>query len=100
MNELVSATVAVHTVVLVLGAVVAHLVYRAYRRTRSVMFELAAAGFGFLVLGLLFGGVTAQLLGVDALLVAFVQSVCFALGFGLLVYSFYVDVGDDDLLAV
>ncbi|MFB6143093.1 MAG: hypothetical protein ABEJ30_07090 [Halorientalis sp.] len=92
-HELVVLFVVVaNTVVLVLGGVVVHLAYRAYRRTGRGEMRRFAVGFGLVTLGLLFGGGLHQVLGTRLVVATLAQSSLTALGFGILTYSLYADV--------
>ncbi|MFB6135447.1 MAG: hypothetical protein ABEJ04_01685 [Halobacteriaceae archaeon] len=86
--------VVANAVVLVLGGVVTHLAYRAYRRTGTRELRALGAGFGLITLGLLAGGGLHQVVGADVLAGVAVQSAATAVGFGLVIYSLYArDVG-------
>lgn len=87
--------VVVNAVVLVLGSLITHLSYRAYRRTRGRELRLFTLGFALLTLGFLVGGGLHQLLGTDLLTGVLVQSVLTALGLAALVYSLYVREADE-----
>lgn len=79
-------------VALVLGGIITHLAYRAYRRTNSPVLRSFTAGFGLVTLGLLFGGGIHQLLGLELLAGLVAQRLLTVAGFGLLVYSLYAQV--------
>jgi uncharacterized membrane protein YfcA len=91
--------VVVNAVVLVLGGLITHLSYRAYRRTRSRELRLFTLGFAVLTVGFLVGGGLHQLLGMDLLTGILAQSVLTALGLATLVYSLYVRESDEMLPA-
>ena len=99
MNEglTVLLVVIVNAVVLVLGGIITHLAYRAYRRTRGRELRLFTLGFALLTLGFLVGGGLHQLGGTDVLTGVLAQSALTALGLAALVYSLYVrEVGDPE----
>ncbi|WP_255198271.1 DUF7521 family protein [Halorarius litoreus] len=87
---LILLVVLVNAVVLVLGGLVTHLAYRAYRRTHGRELGLFTLGFGLLTLGFAVGGTLHQLLGADLLTGVLAQSLLSALGLATLVYSLYV----------
>ncbi|WP_255151701.1 DUF7521 family protein [Halorarius halobius] len=88
--------VVTNAVVLVLGGLVTHLTYRAYRRTGGEVLGSLALGFGLLTAGFLVGGGVHQLLGADLVAGVLAQSLLTALGFGFIVYSLYVRTPDPD----
>lgn len=96
---LVLLVVLVNAVVLVLGGLVTHFAYRAYRRTHGQELRLFALGFGLLTLGFAVGGGLHQLLGADLLTGVLAQSLFSALGLATLVYSLYVRTPDELLAA-
>jgi len=91
--------VMVNAIVLVLGGLITHLAYRAYRRTRDRELRLFTVGFALLTLGFLVGGGLHRLLGTDLLVGVLAQGVLSALGLVALVYSLYVDEPDEVVAA-
>ena len=91
--------VTVDAVALVLGTLITHLAYRAYRRTRERELRTFTAGFALLTLGFLAGGGLHWLLGVDLLVGLLARSVLVVLGLVALVYSLYADDADEVLAA-
>jgi heme/copper-type cytochrome/quinol oxidase subunit 3 len=89
-HELVVLFVVVaNAVVLSLGSIITHLAYRAYRRTRRREMKRFAVGFGFITLGVLFGGGLHQLVGTHVLVGVLAQAAFSAVGFGVLACSLY-----------
>lgn len=96
LHELVVLFVVVaNAVVLVLGGIITHLAYRAYRRTHMVTMRRFAVGFGLTTLGLLFGGGLHQIVGTGVLVGILAQASLTALGFGVLAYSLYAELPED-----
>jgi hypothetical protein len=91
---IVLLVVIVNAVVLVLGGLITHLAYRAYRRTRGRELWLFTLGFALLTLGFLVGGGLHQLVGTSVLTGVLAQSALTALGLAALVYSLYVREAD------
>lgn len=95
-HELVALVVVVaNGVVLSLGAVITHLAYRAYRRTRRREIGRFAVGFGLVTLGSLLGGGLHQLVGMHILVGVLAQASVSALGFAVLAHSLYLRVPDE-----
>lgn len=93
MTEHVTALVtALKTVGLVLGGLITYYSFKAYRRTDSPALRALAVGFGVVTLGALLAGVVDQLLpGVDPNVALAVESLFTTAGFGVILYSLYVD---------
>lgn len=91
MTDVTPIVVALKTLTLVLGGVITYLAFKAHRRTGSPALRSLAVGFGLVTLGALLAGAADQVLGLptDAALV--VESSLTAAGFGVIVYSLYVD---------
>ncbi|RQG94699.1 DUF7521 family protein [Natrarchaeobius chitinivorans] len=90
MDEYTLIIAVANTATLLTGGAVATFSYRAYRRTGSRSLKAVAAGFVFIVVGSVVGGVVHLLEGNVALGVA-IQSSFVAGGFGILLYSLYVE---------
>jgi hypothetical protein len=96
LHELVVLFVVIaNAVVLALGGIITHLAYRAYRRTRLVTMRRFAVGFGLTTLGLLFGGGLHQVVGTGVLVGVLAQVSLTALGFGVLAYSLYAELPEE-----
>ena len=89
MIDLTPFIVAAKVVVLVLGGVITHLAYRAFRRTGATALKLFAIGFGVITVGALIGGGIDQLAGFGLKVGVFVQSALTAIGFIVLAWSLY-----------
>jgi len=87
----VTLLVALKTIVLVVGGLVAYFAARAYRRTRARPVGALALGFGVVTLGALVSGVADQLLGIEMTWVFVLESALTAAGFLVILYSLYVD---------
>ena len=95
-HELVALVVVVaNGVVLSLGAIITHLAYRAYRRTRRREIGRFALGFALVTLGSLLGGGLHQLVGTHILVAVLAQASISALGFAVLAHSLYLRVPDE-----
>jgi len=90
MVDLVPLVLLAKAVTLALGLVVAHLGYRAYRRTDLAALRSLTVSLTLVVAGVAIGA-TDLLLGVDAQVAGFVGSVVTALGFVVLVHTLYTD---------
>lgn len=86
-----SLVVALKTLTLLLGGLVTYFAYRAYRRTDAPALRALAVGFGVVTLGAFLAGIADQLVGADRTLVLVVESALTAAGFGVIVYSLYVE---------
>jgi hypothetical protein len=89
MIDLSPFIVVAKVVVLVLGGVITHLAYRAFRRTGANALKLFAIGFGVITVGALIGGGIDQLAGFGLEVGVFVQSTLTAIGFVVLAWSLY-----------
>jgi hypothetical protein len=81
------ALIVVKTLVAVMGGLVTYFAVKAYRRTRARPLGLLAAGFGFVTVGAVLGGVAYELLGVSLALGVVVEGLFVLAGFGLIAYS-------------
>lgn len=91
MTGLTPLVVALKTVTLVLGGSITYLAYKAYRRTDSPALRSLTAGFGLVTVGALLAGAVDQLAGLPTDVALVVESALTAVGFGVIVYSLYVD---------
>ncbi|WP_302079995.1 DUF7521 family protein [Salinibaculum rarum] len=85
------AIVALKTITLILGAIIAYLAYKAYRRTGAEPLRFLAYGFGFVTFGSLLAGVIDQVLNLSFRLGQLVETALVTVGFAVIVYSLYVD---------
>ncbi|WP_247008744.1 DUF7521 family protein [Halorientalis litorea] len=84
-----SAIVALKTVTLLLGGLIAYFAYSAYRRTDARPLGLLALGFAFVTLGALLAGVFDLALDAPRSSAIIIESGMTALGFAVIVYSLY-----------
>ena len=80
----------VNTVVLVLGAIMAGLAYRAYRRSRDSSLGALALGIGLVTIGTAVGGMLHQVFEMELIAGILVQNVSIAAGFFILIYSLFI----------
>lgn len=85
------AIIVLKTITLILGAAIAYLSYKAYRRTGARPLQFLAYGFGFVTLGSLLAGVIDQVLNLGFRLGQLVETILVTVGFAVIVYSLYVD---------
>lgn len=86
-----TAAVLLKTVTLLLGGLITFYAFKAYRRTGSVALRALAIGFGVITLGALLAGIVDQLLPLDPSVALVVESLFTAAGFGVILYSLYVE---------
>lgn len=91
MNHLTSLIVVLKTITLALGLTITYLSYKAFRRTGSPALRSLALGFGLVTLGALLAGMVDQLMGLETNVALVIESVLTAAGFGVIIYSLYVD---------
>ena len=89
--DAVTLLVALKTVTLVVGGLITYYAYQAYRRTRARPLGALAVGFGVITLGSLLSGVADRLLQIDLLWVLVLEAALTAAGFGVVLYSLYVE---------
>lgn len=90
MVDLVPIVLLAKAVTLALGLVVAHLGYRAYRRTDLAALRSLAVALTLVVSGVALGAAD-MLFGIDAEVAGLVGSVVTAVGFVVLVHALYTD---------
>ncbi|WP_336135302.1 DUF7521 family protein [Natronomonas amylolytica] len=88
--EVQLAVAVVKTLILVVGGSVTLLAYRAYRRTRDRSLQLLSAGFAFIVVGVLLGGFTFEILMVDIGVGILIESLFVLVGLSVVAYSLRV----------
>ncbi|MFB6104135.1 MAG: hypothetical protein ABEJ57_03495 [Halobacteriaceae archaeon] len=91
MSNVVSLVITIKAIVLVLGALVTYYAGLAYRRTGSPALRALSIGFGLVTLGALSAGVVDVFLSVGRDQALVVESLFTAGGFGVILYSLYVD---------
>ena len=92
MSQAISIAIIISkTAILVLGGGIAYIAYKAHRRTESPSLRALAFGFGVVTIGALLAGIAHQLLGVDLRTGILINSILTALGFGIIIYSLYVE---------
>ncbi|MFC6613796.1 hypothetical protein ACFQAS_02270 [Halopenitus salinus] len=79
------------TAILLLGGSITYYATRAYRRTGDRSLRALAIGFGFVTVGALLGGILDQGLNWDIAIGIAINSVLTAFGFGVIVYSLYIE---------
>ncbi|WP_435115315.1 DUF7521 family protein [Halolamina sp. C58] len=85
------AVVVLKTLTLVLGGSITLYAVRAYRRNGSPALRALAVGFGAITVGALLAGIVDQLLPVNNEFALVVESAFTTLGFGVILYSLYVE---------
>lgn len=91
MTHVPSAIVVLKTLTLLLGGLITYFAYKAYRRTASPALRSLAAGFAVVTLGSLLAGVADQVFALPQNYALIVESALTAVGFGIIVYSLYVE---------
>lgn len=86
-----TAVIVLKTLTLVLGGSITFYAFKAYRRTASSALRALALGFGTVTLGALLAGIVDQLLPLDPNLALVVESLFTTVGFGIILYSLYVE---------
>ncbi|MEF8808106.1 DUF7521 family protein [Natronomonas sp.] len=88
--EVQLAVAVVKTLILVVGGSVTLLAYRAYRRTHDRSLRLLSTGFAFIVVGVLLGGFTFEILMVDIGVGILIESLFVLVGLSVIAYSLRV----------
>jgi heme/copper-type cytochrome/quinol oxidase subunit 3 len=88
--EVQLAVAVVKTLILVVGGSVTYFAYSAYRRTRDESLRLLSAGFALIVVGVLLGGFTFEILRVDIGIGVLVESLFVLAGLSVIAYSLRV----------
>jgi hypothetical protein len=83
--------IALKTITLALGGLITYFSFKAYRRTDAAALRALAIGFGAVTLGSLFAGVADQGFGMSTDYALVIESALTAIGFGIIVYSLYVE---------
>ena len=86
-----AAVVALKTITLVLGGLITFFAYKAYRRTEARPIGALAVGFGCVTVGAMLAGAGHQAFGLDTDVVLVIEAALTATGFGVILYSLYVD---------
>lgn len=79
------------TVILLLGSGITYIAFKAHRRTESPSLRSLAFGFGVVTIGALLAGIAHQLLDVTLQTGVLINSLLTALGFGIIIYSLYIE---------
>lgn len=85
------AVIALKTITLIFGGMITYFSFKAYRRTGATELRALAIGFGVVTLGSFSAGVANQLFTMNTGSALVIESALTALGFGVIVYSLYVD---------
>ena len=80
----------VNTVVLVLGAIMTGLAYRAYRRSMDSSLGALSLGIGLVTIGTAVGGMLHQVFEMELIAGILVQNLSIAAGFLILIYSLFI----------
>ena len=83
--------IALKTVILLLGGGISYIAYRASRRTGAPSLRALSIGFGVITVGALLAGIANQVFGVSFRLGVFLNSLLTVVGFGVIIYSLYID---------
>jgi hypothetical protein len=79
------------TAILLLGGSITYYAIRAYGRTGNPSLRALGIGFGIVTVGALVGGVSHQIVGASLAVGIAIDSLLTAVGFGVIVYSLYVE---------
>lgn len=82
---------AAKTAILVLGGSITYYAYRAFQRTGDPSLRALAIGFGVVTIGAFLGGIVDLLLDVDFAVGVAINSIMTAIGFGIILYSLYIE---------
>ena len=85
------AIIVAKTAILALGGSITFYALRAYGRTGNPSLRALGIGFGIVTVGALVGGVSHQIIGADLAVGIALDSLLTAVGFGVIVYSLYVE---------
>lgn len=91
MVHVTSTVVALKTITLVLGGLITYFAFKAYRRTGAAPLRALALGFGTVTLGSLLAGLLDRVLVANATYALLAESALTAVGFGIILYSLYVE---------
>lgn len=92
MSQMVAiGIIALKTIILLLGSGITYIAYKAHRRTKATSLRALAFGFGVVTVGALLAGIAHQLLGVTLQTGIFINSFLTATGFGIIIYSLYIE---------
>ncbi|RRJ34218.1 DUF7521 family protein [Halocatena pleomorpha] len=83
--------IAIKTVILLLGSGITYIAFKAYRRTGALSLRALALGFGVITIGALLAGIAHQLLDVALQTGVLINSLLTAIGFGIIIYSLYIE---------
>ena len=85
------AIIVAKTAILALGGSITFYALRAYGRTGNPSLRALGIGFGIVTVGALVGGVSHQIVGASLAVGIAIDSLLTAVGFGVIVYSLYVE---------
>ncbi|WP_254537881.1 DUF7521 family protein [Halomarina litorea] len=91
MTHVTTVLVALKTITLGLGGLITFFAYRAYRRTNAQALGALALGFAIVTFGALLAGAAHQAFGMNTDVVLVIESALTTAGFGVIVYSLYVE---------
>lgn len=78
------------TLVLLVGGLITYFAFKAFRRTERRALGLLATGFGIVTLGLVFAGISFELVGVPLAVGVLIESGLVLVGFVIIAYSLYI----------
>ena len=91
MSAVTPALIALKTLSLAMGGLITYFAYRAYRRTGSPALRALAVGFAIVTVGAILAGFFDQVLPFERQYALMVESVMTTAGFGVILYSLYVE---------
>lgn len=91
MTHVTALVVALKAITLVIGALITYFAFRAYHRTKATALRALTIGFGVVTFGSLVAGVIDRFVQVDPNVALAVESAFTAVGFGIILYSLYVE---------
>jgi len=79
------------TAILLLGGSITYYALQAYGRTGDPSLRALGVGFGVVTIGALIGGISHQIIGTDLAVGIAINSLLTAIGFGIIVYSLFLE---------
>ena len=90
MNGIITAIAATKAIILFLGGGITYIAFKAYRRSDEPSIGVLGIGFGVITVGALLTGVANQFFSVSLEIGVLVNSVFFAVGLAVIMYSLYM----------
>lgn len=91
MSETSIGIIVIKAVILLFGSGITFIAYRAHKRTGADSMRALSIGFGTVTLGALFAGIAHQVFNVPLETGVFINSLLTAIGFGIIIYSLYIE---------